>query len=138
MALTHHQTALEDSTDAVAALVNAFVSPFLLLLDAAIPNGNVLCALAMNATPFGAANASGVATANAIANGVCTAAAGVGVDTTHWAIVDGSTAPDGNAMYIQGTIGEAADGADIEINNKTLIEDQIVQVTSFTYAALPQ
>lgn len=134
MALTHSNALKAAATDAVTALVaikgggddNVH-------LDILTSGDVLLVTLDFDGTDsggvngFGAANGTtGIATAVTINNGTV--------------VANGTAAKfviynDTNAHEIEGTVGTS--GADINLNNVSLVIDQIVQITSLTYRALP-
>lgn len=91
--------------------------------DAALAGNTLLAELALSASPFGAA-ASRVVTAAAITTD--TAANATGTCTFASFVTSGGT------RVLDVTVGEAADNADITVDNKDFQVDADVAITSFT------
>lgn len=129
MSLTHTGGVKAAATDAATGLFANGVADNDVWLDIMTSADVVLCTLSFSGTGdgFGAANGTtGVATAVSIDNGTC--------------IATGTAAKfkiynDTNAHTCSGSVGTS--GADIILNNVSLVSGQIVQITSMTYAALP-
>lgn len=141
MALTHTggvKKAATDAATALFALKNQTAAPNgvkLKLYTGAGATGTLLVTLEFSGTGnagangFGAADGtSGIATAVSIANGTVVAggtAIAFKIDNLD------------NAHTLIGTVGETGGGEDILLNNNVLVVDQIVQITSMTYRAVP-
>jgi hypothetical protein len=82
-----------------------------------------LAELALSASPFGAAS-SRTATANAITTDTSADATG----TTTWATFVTS----GGTRVLDVTVGEAADSADITVDNKSFVVGADIAVTAFS------
>jgi hypothetical protein len=59
-------------------------------------------------------------------SGLGLAAAGAGVDATHFRLKVGAT------CHIQGTVGESGDTPDMVLDNKNIAQNQTVTITTFT------
>ena len=93
--------------------------------DTAITSQVLLASLTCSASAFAAASSGGVLTANAISNGTGTAGAAGGTTATWYRL----TASGGTA-HIDGSVGIS--GADLNINNTNIAQNQTVSVTSWT------
>lgn len=94
--------------------------------DVAVTTQVILATLTCNATfAPGAAGTPGVLTLNAIANGTGTAGASTGTTATWYRL---KTA--GAVAKIDGTVGIS--GADMNLNNTSIAQNQTVSITSFT------
>jgi hypothetical protein len=78
-----------------------------------------------NAT-FAPASSAGVLTLNSITNGTGLAAAGAGTSATFFRITTS-----GGTAHIDGTVGTS--GADLNLNNVSIAQNQTVSVTSWTF-----
>lgn len=92
--------------------------------DTAIGAQVLLASLTCNAT-FAPGASGGVLTLNSIANGTGTAGAGAGTTATWYRLTTS-----GGTAHIDGTVGIS--GADLNINNTSIAQNQTVSVTSFT------
>lgn len=92
-----------------------------------VSSGTLLATLTFNATAFGAASA-GVATANAITSDTNADASG---DAGYFRAFPGAAAD--TACTFQGTAGEAADTPDMTFDNKTIVANGTVAISSMTY-----
>jgi hypothetical protein len=90
--------------------------------DTAISTQTLLVSCAFSATSFGATNSSGVATANAIAQG-----SPVASGTAAWFRI---YAGNGTTGVIDGTVGVS--GADLNLGSTTISTGVPVSITSFT------
>jgi hypothetical protein len=126
MALTHQQSALQAATDAVTALVDAASpTPGSVIFE---DSGNSeVATLTFSDPAFGAANAAGVATANAIT--ADSNATGGTLD--HGKIIDGAA-----QEVWRGDCGVGS--GDFDFNKLTVNAGDTVEITSFQYQALPQ
>lgn len=91
--------------------------------DTALSGNTVLADLALSSTPFGAASSRTI-TAAAITTDTSADATG----TATWA----SFLTSGNVRVLDVTVGEAADSADITVDNKDFQAGADIAVTSFT------
>lgn len=91
--------------------------------DTALSGNTLLAELPLSATEFGAA-ASRVATANAITTDTAADATG----TCTWA----SFVTSGGTRVLDVTVGEAADSADITVDNKSFQVGADIAVTAFS------
>lgn len=87
-------------------------------------SGTLLATLSFSDPAFGAANSSGVATANSITSDTDADASG---DAGHFRVKDS----DSNVIF-QGTAGEAADSADMTFDEKSIVAGGTVACSSMT------
>lgn len=127
MALTHSSAAKQAATDAVTALLNAGGAGKLVIKDG---SNNVLVTFALNATAFGAAASSGIATANAISNVSATAS---GTAATFEAQNNAGT------VVWSGAVGYTGATSDLTLQQTDahVSGGQTVAVASWTYRAVP-
>jgi hypothetical protein len=92
--------------------------------DTAITSQVLLAALTCNAT-FAPASSGGVLTLNSISNGTGTAGAAGGTTATWYRLTTS-----GAVAHIDGTVGIS--GADLNLTNTSIAQNQTVSVTSFT------
>lgn len=128
MAVTHSAAALQAATDAVTALIGASGNLVFRLSGTVGSPGTAVATLPLSATAFGAANSSGVATANAItsdtnATGNASAVATATLQTS------------GGTVVIH--CGVAASGSDIDMSNGlTVSAGDTVSCSALTYQAI--
>jgi len=131
MALSYSTTLRNAQLDAITTAVGT--SGFLRIYSGTRPanvaapiTGTLLAELVTNASAFAASAASGVLTANAIANDSSANATGTATHYRLWKS-DGTTAVmDGNV---------STSGADLNLDNTSITSGQVVSVTSFTITA---
>lgn len=116
MATTLTTAARNAACDAVCALVNGGKIELLTAADALVATLN------LSATAFGAA-VNGVATANAIANGV--AAAGT---VTKYQVKNSS-----NVVIWTGTVTANGGGGDLQLSSTTYSLNDVASISSFTH-----
>lgn len=93
------------------------------------PGGLLLCEITLADPAFGAAAASGTASALGVPlAGTGTAAAGAGTAAASFRVVDS----DGNAVY-DGAVTGSGGGGEITLDNVSIAESQTVTVTALTY-----
>ena len=128
MAVTHLAAGLQAATDAVTALIGASGNLVFRLSGSASAPGTAVATCPLSATAFGAANASGVATANAIssdtnATGNASPVATATLETS------------GGTVVIHCEV--AASGSDIDFTNGlTVANGDTVAVSSLTYQSM--
>jgi hypothetical protein len=127
MALTHSNAARQAATDAVTALLNAGGAGKLVIKDG---SAVTLVTFAINATAFGAAAATGIATANAISNVAATAS---GTAATFEAQNNAGT------VVWSGAVGYTGATSDLTLQqlDEHISGGQTVSVSSWTYRAVP-
>ncbi len=116
------------AADAVTAransgLLNIYGGTVPASADAALSGNTLLASLPMSATAFGAA-ASGVATANAITTDSSADATGT---ATFFRVMEAG----GTVVAFQGTVGTS--GAELNLNNTSIVATGTVSITSLTY-----
>ena len=94
--------------------------------DTALAGNTLLVSLTCNATAFAGAAATGILTANAIANGTGTAGASTGTTATFFRLFQSG----GTVAILDGTVGTAA--SDLILNNTSIATGQAVSITSLT------
>lgn len=128
MAMTHSAAALQAATDAVVDLIDGGAGAGTLeILDGA----TVLAILTMSDPAFGAAAASGLATASAITDDASANADGT---------ADGWRCKDSNGNIVMTgearASGDADLGEELVLDNTSITRGQTVSISSFTYKAL--
>jgi hypothetical protein len=108
-----------------SALLNIYSGTQPASPDTAVGAQVLLATLTCNAT-FAPAASGGVVTLNAIANGTGTAGAAGGTVATWYRLTTS-----GGTAHIDGTVGIS--GADLNLNNTNIAQNQTVSVTSSTY-----
>lgn len=92
--------------------------------DTAVTSQVLLASLTCNAT-FAPAASGGVLTLNSITSGTGTAGASTGTTATWYRLTTS-----GGTAHIDGSVGTS--GADMNLNNTSIAQNQTVSVTSFT------
>ena len=113
------------STIGASCLINIYAGSQPASPDTAISSQTLLATLTGNAT-FAPASSAGVLTLNSITNGTGLAAAGAGTSATFFRITTS-----GGTAHIDGTVGTS--GADLNLNNVSIAQNQTVSVTSWTF-----
>jgi hypothetical protein len=108
-----------------SCLINIYAGSQPASPDTAISSQTLLATLTGNAT-FAPASSAGVLTLNSITNGTGLAAAGAGTAATFFRITTS-----GGTAHIDGTVGTS--GADLNLNNVSIAQNQTVSVTSWTF-----
>lgn len=128
MAVTHSAAALQAATDAVTALIGASGNLVFRLSGTVGAPGTAVATLPLSATAFGAANASGVATANAITSDTNATGNASPVATA-------TLQTSGGTVVIHCAV--AASGSDINMTNGlTVANGDTVSCSSLTYQAI--
>lgn len=126
MAITLATAARNAACDAVVDLLDAGAGAGKLRLKSA--GAVVLCEISLADPAFGAA-AAGVASAAGLPkSGTGLAAAGTGTAATQFDATDST-----NAVVWSGTVTGVGGGGDIELDNVSIAENQVVTVTSLTH-----
>jgi hypothetical protein len=127
MAITLETAARNAAADAVTALVDAGTPPG----DVAIrdASNNILCTIEFLTEAFGPAT-NGVCTADCdpALTSVGLAAAGAGTAATNYIVRNAA----GTTIW-SGTVTATGAGGDMTLDNVSIAEDQVVNVTGFTF-----
>jgi hypothetical protein len=123
MAVTYAQAALQAATDAVVDLVDGGK---LRLRDGT----TTICDITLGGTAFGAANASGVATASGLP---LSGTAGASGDVDNYQVLNSS-----NALVWSGVVSGIGGGGDLIIQNTSVADTQVVNITAWTHNANDQ
>jgi hypothetical protein len=127
MAITLETAARNAAADAVTALVDAGTPPGDVCIRDA--SNNILCTIEFLTEAFGAAT-SGVCTADCdpALTSVGLAAAGAGTAATNFIVRNAA----GTTIW-SGTVTATGGGGDMTLDNVSIAEDQVVNITGFTF-----